>query len=418
MLHSHSSISQTLAVVVIVLIVVSGLVGYLLGGVSLLGSSTATTSSSTIGNSQSTTITQFQLVTSTIYLSRSTTTVTSTSYQYTTTLTTDQSNSLSDIEVANITTGEFPQQIAVNPVTNTVYATFWNGSTYLAVIDGSTNKIVTTLSNVSNSFPIVDSSTNRIYIGNQIIDGATNKILGSINSNLTFVALDQNDDILYADRQVALNGLNGTTILYEINGTTDSVIASQNFTGAMLGGFVFDEELRMLYAVECTNSFACSPSFVVAINGTDLSLDSKLQLNTIFFATTIDQETNTIYVTGLQDSLFVINGTNDELIATIPVMAYADEFQGIAVDPQAQEIFITGSPYCNNGFEECNSNVLYVLSSVNYGIFATFVSNSTESGPIYLQFNPANNETYMAFGFSNSILAVKVPVYWTGMLVP
>jgi YVTN family beta-propeller protein len=74
-----------------------------------------------------------------------------------------------------------PTQLAINPVTNKLYATN-SGSNNVTVIDGATNAItnVTTLGIQPNALT-VDSVTNRIYVANQqtgnleVIDGATNK---------------------------------------------------------------------------------------------------------------------------------------------------------------------------------------------------------------------------------------------------
>jgi len=326
-------------------------------------------------------------------------------------------NSISNIAVANITTGRFPQAVAINPKTDTVYVTFWNGSTFLAVINGKTDRIIDTLTNISNTTPLVNSETNMIFVGNEIINGSTNTISGRIDSNLTFVALDEKRNIAYAS-QTALSGQNGTTTVYKINGTTYDTIGSQNFTGQMLNNFVFDTNASALYATDCTESFACSPSYIVAINASSVALESKLEVDEIFFAIAFNQQTNMVYVTSLQNLLLVINGSNNQLVTKVPVMAYANELYGIAVDPFRNEIFLTGGPYCD-GSPQCYPSItLYVLSSTNYGIFTTFVGSTAQGGPVILQFDPANNETYMAFGFSNFVLAVKIPQYLTGLLLP
>ena len=410
----NAGLSQLAAIIVVLLILVSGFTGYLIGTrSSSLAESNSAIITSTSTETTTTTISTTAFQTNATHPTESVT-VTGTSYQ--TTQTVSGNNSISQIILANISTGDFPQDIRVNPNTNRVYVTFWNGSSYLAVIDGSTNKIVDTLPINSNAL-LVDSSTNIIFVGNEIINGSTNEQIGSIRSNLTFVALDEKDNIAYAYRQYPLGFQNGTTTLYEINGTTFQTIHSENYTGQILGDFTYDANTSTIFATDCTESFACSPSYIVSINGTTLAMKSKLEVDAIFFAAAFDPQTNRVLVAALQNLLLVINGSNDELVAKVPVTAYANEFDGMAIDTATNEIVLSGAPVCS-GFAECYENTIYVLSATNYGEFATFVSRNTESGPVYLQFDSANNETYMGFGFSSFVLATKIPQYNTTMLVP
>ena len=307
--------------------------------------------------------------------------------------------------------------MALNSKTNTLYAMFWNGSNYLAVINANTNSIVTVVPGMKYGALFVNPATNVVYVGNDIINGSSDRIIGQIGVDASIVALDVKRNLLYASNITSVGGTNATTTLYEINATTNAVLKSQTFPGQLLGGVVLDTNTDTLFSTDCTDAFACAPSFILAINASDLSIESKLQLNEIFFAMAFDQQTNLIYVTALQNLLLIINGTNNQLVAKVPVTAYSDEFSGITIDPLSHEILLSGAPYCQ-GFPECLSNTLYVLSSENYGVFATFVSNDTMRGPVALQFDPVNNETYMAFGYSSFILAVKVPQYHPVYLVP
>jgi len=333
------------------------------------------------------------------------------------TLTAEENNSLSNIVLANITTGNFPQSLAVDPKTDRVYVTYWNGTTYLAVIDGSTNRLIDTISNVSSlgDAPLlVDPQTNLIFISNEIINGSTDQVVAHIDSNLTFVALDVKDNLAYATQM--LPGPNRSTIVFKINPFTDGVVGSQVYSGQLLEDFVFDENSSILYTTDCTGFFECYPSYVLGINGSSLALDSNVSAGFVFFNMAWNPQSNMIYVTSLQNLLIVINGTNGQLITQIPITAYANELFGIAVDPSANEFFLAGNPNCS-GLIECGDIVLYVLSGFNYGFFATFAGGNSE-GPIILQFDPANNETYMAFESSSYLLALKIPQYNLSVLLP
>jgi YVTN family beta-propeller protein len=85
--------------------------------------------------------------------------------------------------VGNVTVGEV-YNLAVNPVTNRIYAQY---SCNVAVIDGSSNKVLTSI-NVSCPLPsndvTVNPDTNRFYVvarySVEVFDGATNQRIASI----------------------------------------------------------------------------------------------------------------------------------------------------------------------------------------------------------------------------------------------
>src|SRR6516225_1654365 len=75
--------------------------------------------------------------------------------------------------------------IAVDPKTNTVYAT--NGGHQVIVISGQTNKVVSTISVGRNADTVaVNPATNTIYVGNSrdgtisVINGQTRTVLATI----------------------------------------------------------------------------------------------------------------------------------------------------------------------------------------------------------------------------------------------
>ena len=55
--------------------------------------------------------------------------------------------------------------------------------------------------------PIVNSVTGNIYIGNLVINGSTDKVVGrSIGNNMTFVAVDESNNLVYAKKIGISNG--------------------------------------------------------------------------------------------------------------------------------------------------------------------------------------------------------------------
>lgn len=266
-----------------------------------------------------------------------------------------------------------------------------------------------------------------LYIGNLVINGTMNRVSASINGNLTFVALDQNANLLFA---VYPNSSPSSDMLaselYEINGTTNAIIANQTFIGeAQIGGdavgeVALDQATHTIYLPVCTTGFACSPTYVYAIDESSLALEARIPINEFgVFAIVVDQETNMVFVTASQNLLIVINGTTNQIVDQVPISAYANQLRNMEIDPSLGEIFITGSPVCQVGLPDCGIDTLYVMSTRNYGLLTYFATgNNTGSEPIYLTFNPANNETYMSFSYSNYVITVKVPLYSVSFLVP
>ena len=326
--------------------------------------------------------------------------------------------------------GQFPERIGVNPVTDTVYVPYYNGnSSSIAVVNGETNRVIDTIPNlqISDTYFFVNSKTNMLYIGNIVINGSSNTVSSSFNSSLTFVALDESANLLFAVSENILPNSPLSSQLYEINGTTNQIITSEILVGQVQtgGGAVGEVALinvtHTIYLSVCTTGFACLPAYVYAINEYSLSIEAQIPISGFgVFAITVDQSTNTVFLTATQNLLIVINGTTDQIVDSIPISAYSNSIRTMEIDPYLQELFLIGSPNCQAGLPDCGVDTLYVISLRSYGLLALFsAGNSTGGGePIYLAFNPANNETYMSFSFSDYVLAVKVPYYQVTYEVP
>lgn len=411
---NKSAISATISIAIIILIIGAGFAGYALGSV---GQRTMVTTVPVL-----TTTTQTVVTNSCAPPTCSNTTETMTrSALY-------ANNSISNIVATNITIGQFPGRTGVNPVTDTVYIPYYNAkNSSIAVVDGRTNKVVATIANlqIPGTFLLVNSKTNMLYIGNLVINVSTNKVSASINSNMTFVAIDQNANLLFA---VADNSSSSvlSSQLYEINGTTNSVIDSQSLVGAAqvgsgaVGEVALDNVTHTIYLPVCTIGFSCAPTYVYAINESGLAAEARIQINQfVVFAIVVDDQTNMVFVTASQNLLIVINGTSNQIVESVPISAYANQLRNMEIDPSLREIFITGSPNCQGVLPDCGVDTLYVISTQNYGLLTYFsTGNNAEGEPIYLAFNPANNETYMSFSYSDYVLAVKVPQYQISILIP
>jgi YVTN family beta-propeller protein len=116
-----------------------------------------------------------------------------------------------------------PEEVAVNPATDTVYADYWGGSCYnLDVIDGATNTVTTTIPQVQAEAMAVDPVTNTFFVANYAdsvtaYSGVTNTVTGTVNigGQASFVAVNPDTDTVYANNcpagaSFAICLLNGT----------------------------------------------------------------------------------------------------------------------------------------------------------------------------------------------------------------
>jgi hypothetical protein len=174
-----------------------------------------------------------------------------------------------------------------------------------------------------------------------------------------------------------------------------------------------NQQTGLLYISMCANACTFFQPYIaeIATTSSGLQVASQIPLDKFVFNIAVNPATNMIYLTSLQNLLIEINGMTNQIVDEIPFTAYANVLWGIAVDPLAYEIFLAGSPLCQ-GLSDCGANILYVVSAQNYGIFATFVA----SGSFVLQFNPANNETYILY--SNLLQSVRIPQYNSTIVEP
>jgi YVTN family beta-propeller protein len=104
----------------------------------------------------------------------------------------------------------------------------------------------------------------------------------------------------------------------------------------------------------------------------------------------VDQATNRVYVSdGGQDSVTVIDGTTDGVIATVPISGYAAT---IAVNPATDRIYVVDQV-----------SALHVID----GSTNTVVDNVAISSPKYVSVNPSTNIVYV-LGYSGSAWTVYV----------
>jgi YVTN family beta-propeller protein len=103
-----------------------------------------------------------------------------------------------------------PIAVAVNPVTNMVYAANYTGNT-VGVLDGNTNAVIATIPVGSGPFALaVNPVTNLVYVSNsgspqgtgmsvRVIDGGSNTVTGTLplSSYPGFIAVNPSTNLVY-----------------------------------------------------------------------------------------------------------------------------------------------------------------------------------------------------------------------------
>jgi YVTN family beta-propeller protein len=245
---------------------------------------------------------------------------------------------------ATIQLGNSPEGLAVDPATNTVYATIPDGNS-VSVINGATHTVTATIGVGSSPQGIaVDPATNTVYAANagsdsvSVISGQTNTVTATIDvaSSVTAVAVNPVTDRIYAS---------GHPTTYVINGQTDTVVAT--FFGSPAGSFFLSVNSRT-----DTIYLANRDKYVVVVNGRTNTRTARVDVLGEPVATAVNQRTNTIYAgNGSSGNLSVINGKTNKVTAQITPV-YGLGLIAVAVNQRSNDVYVTGgadSVYAVNG---------------------------------------------------------------------
>ena len=233
--------------------------------------------------------------------------------------------------VANVTVGFLPYGIAVNTHLNTVYVANL-GSQTVTVIDGVTNTVTANIYAPGAASVAVDETLNKVYVGTQsnsidVIDGLINRVTGQlVASGSTWgVAVNQKTHVVFATLWMsgsvqAIDPVSGS-LLWTESGLGDRPIGittidsmNQVFVGDYGGGHVY------------------------ALSGnTGATLwDAQSLANAAIYLST-NESTKQVYVNGGQ-GVTVLNAVSRTVGSTIST-SYTSG--GVAVNPSTGELLIT-----------------------------------------------------------------------------
>lgn len=181
--------------------------------------------------------------------------------------------------------GTVPTAVAVDPGTNTVFATTRDGK--LLVIDGTDNTVNATVTvGASPSDIDVDLATHLVYVAS--IGSASIWVFDPLSGSVTDIPVG------------------GLPIAVAVNSSTHRVYVADNETEG-----------------------------VVVIDTTTDMVTARIPTGTTGWDVAVDAETNAIYVATVGDSVLVIDGVDEIVVASIPLeMAYA-----VAVDPGTNYLY-------------------------------------------------------------------------------
>ncbi len=238
-----------------------------------------------------------------------------------------------------IPAGTEPYQVAVDPVTDTIYLTSTNNGT-LTVVDGATGAVTATITLGPRVYGVaVDPLTDMVYvterlIGNAfgsvaVINGATNTLMATIDtasgSTPAGIAVDSATNSVYVpnypDPSISV-----------IDGATNAVTATiSTATGTKMLAAAVDDADDVIWATSLTGS-------VVRINGATNAVTAAISLRSGSqpVSVAINSSTDTVYAADFQaGAVDVIDGSTASITTTIP----AARTYGIAVDPDSGTVY-------------------------------------------------------------------------------
>ena len=300
----------------------------------------------------------------------------------------------------NITVGNGPEGIGVNPVTKMVYIANDDNSS-VSVINATTNSIVATIKVGTNPQGVgVNPKTNMIYVttngesdqedGNvSVINGSNNNVIANVSlaTEPFDVAVNPLTNMIY----VTTSGVNAS--LAVINGSSYHLVAKIPFNAMEIEMVDVNPLNNLVYMTYSFYHFysvsnQTSRGLVAIINGSSNDIIDNIQVGSAPYGIGINPKTNMIYVANSGDNtISVINGITRTIVKTIPVGSTP---VGLRVDTQKDMVFVA-----NPG-----KNTVSVINGTTNSLTSTI---SGFRNPRLLGVNPTASTIYVDNSDSNFI---------------
>jgi DNA-binding beta-propeller fold protein YncE len=246
--------------------------------------------------------------------------------------------------IATIPVGRLARAIAVNPVTDTVYAASYRDAT-VSVISGATDTVTATIALPAPAGDFgdmaVDATTNAIYIsggdsgslgkGVVVLNGATNSVsfiaLSDCEDPPVGLAIDPATSTVYTN----CDGYDLSNHIFAINGATGTVTIDVAEKYQIAGQVTVDPNTNLLYI---SRTGTGTGEGVTAYDGTTLAPVGEVSLPGNPTSLEDNPDTGTVYaafasLTAGQNVIDLINGASTAVTGTIPVSGSG----WIAVEP-------------------------------------------------------------------------------------
>jgi YVTN family beta-propeller protein len=327
---------------------------------------------------------------------------------------------------ATMAVGSNPQAVAVNPVTNKIYVANTNPSGTVTVIDGATNETTTLAVGGFPAALAVNPMTNRVYVANQVANGTVSVIDGARDTVSATISVGGLPSALAADP--------ATNRIYVASGATDSVTVlngADNSTSTVSTGPGSNPAAVAVGSITHKAYVACPGAGSLVVLDVGNNRTSPVAVGGSARILALDPVSNWVYVVDSgQNAVTVIDGASDTVVAAVAVGASP---VAVAINSATHQIYtanlgdntVTAIDGATNrtttlavgagpevlGIDPV-TNKLYVANesaktvSVVDGATNHLETVSVGSNPTVVFANPVADKVYVASGGGNSVTVV------------
>jgi YVTN family beta-propeller protein len=307
-------------------------------------------------------------------------------------------------DFANVPSGASTGAMAVNPVTNKVYAAVAGSPNEIAVINGATNHgvalIPLTGDNATDEINLiaVNPVTNTIYVFGTsspgalgsvtVINGTTNGVAATVDlgasAQITAAVVNQTTNKLYL-----ANLYSGNIIV--LNGTTNTTTTVA--TGFTSPGANFYLSLAVNPVNNTIYVVSQNSQNMVVINGATRATSTVKLADSDLTSVAVNQVTNEIYVASQSSSnvgdLTIINGATNAVVSTSAVGN--EPILGMTLDSVTDTVFLlqAGPPIVSTGY------VPSLVTAINHVQAAVNWTVSFGGAPTSIALNAVTNKLYV-----------------------
>jgi YVTN family beta-propeller protein len=303
--------------------------------------------------------------------------------------------------IATVTVGSHPEGIDINPTTNRIYVAN-RDSNNVSVIDGVNNTVVATVSVALPDFVGVNQATNRIYVASEnsnivsVIDGTNNTVATTVTVGPWPSGIGVNP----ATNRIYVGSFFSNTVSV-IDGANDAVVATILVDVQQYGG-VTDIGVNPI-----TNRLYVSKKYdsdITVIDTVTNTVVATVPMSTYaFFYVAVNPTTNRIYATYGNQAVYVIDGASNTVDVTIPMVSWPGPVD-VTVPMVSWPGPVGVNPITNRIYVANGSNTIAVIDGANNTVVATATVGSSPSG---VGVNPASNRIYVANSGSNTVSVIQ-----------